>query len=83
MTITRTERLRTCSSCGGATIAKGVTDVVERSQTTVVLTNVPAHVCERCGDTFIDDETRGQMQAILDQAERTGKPITRQRFAAR
>ena len=82
MTIAQAKPVLLCTSCGGPTLARTVTDVVERNQTTVVLTHVPAQVCERCGRTEIDADTRLQMLAILDRAVRDGRSITRQAFAA-
>ncbi|MCF7804627.1 MAG: type II toxin-antitoxin system MqsA family antitoxin [Candidatus Marinimicrobia bacterium] len=43
------------------------TVTLERKGTVIVLRNVPAQICDNCGEFYLDDETTEQ---VLNHAER-------------
>ena len=56
-----------CAIClKGTTKAGQTTIVLERGQTTIVFKNVPAQICEECGEEYISSEIN---KALLRRAE--------------
>jgi hypothetical protein len=39
---------------------------LERDEITVVVNGVPAHICQNCGESFIDQETRSQLLRMAE-----------------
>jgi len=57
---------RTCSFCKG-TLQKGRTEFVARVKKEVVLIkNVPAYICDNCGEAYFDPEVSKKMDAIME-----------------
>ncbi len=50
----------------GETVPGVVTVTLERSQTTLVIKDVPAQVCKNCGEAYLDEATTG---TLLREAE--------------
>ena len=50
----------------GETSPGAVTVTLERGETTVLIKNVPADICENCGEYYLTEETS---ERILKQAE--------------
>jgi len=38
----------------------------------IVVLNVPARICEQCGEEYVDMEVVKNVEALLDRAERDG-----------
>lgn len=38
----------------------------------IVVLNVPARICEQCGEEYVDMEVVKNIEALLDRAERDG-----------
>jgi len=38
----------------------------------IVVLNVPARICEQCGEEYVDMEVVRNVEALLDRAERDG-----------
>ena len=56
-----------CQLCKNGTTEKGsVTVTLERGSTVVLIKNVPADICENCGEYYLDEETTYN---ILTKAE--------------
>jgi len=56
-----------CQLCKNGTTEKGsVTVTLERGSTVVLIKNVPADICENCGEYYLDEETTYK---ILTKAE--------------
>jgi len=51
----------------GRTCPKEVTVTLDRDGTTLVFRNVPAQVCENCGEQYVDEQTTAK---LLDDAEK-------------
>lgn len=72
-----------CNACGNGTTKPGrSTYVVDRDGRVAVIRDVPADICDQCGEVYFDAETA---QALYDQAERIlahGSEVEITRFAA-
>ena len=51
----------------GRTRPEEVTMALDRDGTTLVFRNVPAQVCENCGEQYVDEQTTAK---LLDDAEK-------------
>jgi len=45
---------------------------VERDGTTIVVHNVPADVCETCGEDYLDAAIASSLETFLQEAARSG-----------
>ena len=71
--IPTTTNLMKCLACKNGTLKPGRTTVtVERDRTTVVIHNVPADVCETCGEDYLDAAIATSLEALLQEAARSG-----------
>lgn len=56
-----------CPNCkNGETVSGTASMTLERGNATLVFKNVPAQICNNCGEEFFDEETTA---SILKQAE--------------
>ena len=58
------------------------TVTLERGRTTVIIKEVPADVCENCGEYYLSDEVTGKIEEVAEQAVRHGAEIEVVRYAA-
>lgn len=65
---TRTNDESLCPLCGGRKQQATVTYTVDTGQGIVVVRNVKAKVCAQCGEEWIDNETAGRLQKIVEEA---------------
>jgi len=62
-----------CLACKNGTLKPGRTTVtVERDGTTIVVHNVPADVCETCGEDYLDAAIASSLETFLQEAARSG-----------
>lgn len=62
-----------CSICKNGTTKPGYTHVtMERENTTIVFKAVPAHVCENCGETYIDEDVARKILKLAEDAKQSG-----------
>jgi len=60
-----------CVICKNGKVGRGTATVtLVRDDTTLVFRDVPARVCENCGEEYVDEETAAQ---LLDSAEMSVK----------
>ena len=55
---------------------------LERGSTTVLLRDVPAEVCDNCGEYYLSEETTRRVLALAEDAVRRGTEIEILRYAA-
>lgn len=73
----------TCVICKhGETQPDVITVTLERGGTTLVFKNVPAQVCENCGEAYVDEETTEQLLAIAEAAVKSGVQVEIREFVA-
>ncbi len=72
-----------CVICKQGRTNKGSTTVtLERGRTTVVIKDVPAEICENCGEYYLSEDVTEKVQNLAEQAFRQGVEIEVLRYAA-
>jgi YgiT-type zinc finger domain-containing protein len=59
-----------------------VTVTLQRGDTTVVIKEVPAEICENCGEYYLDEQVTEQILSMAEQAARKNVEVEIIRFAA-
>lgn len=72
-----------CPICKHGLTRRGVASItLERGNTTVMFKQVPAEVCENCGEVYHDAEVTRSLLQQADQAAQSGIEIDVRRYAA-
>lgn len=66
----------------GETQVGTTTMTLERDETTVVLKNVPAEVCQTCGEAYVDAATTKHLLHIVEEAAKAGVQVDVRLYAA-
>ena len=64
------EKPERCPLCGGEKRMGTTTFAVDLKFGVVVVRDVPAFVCETCGDSWIDDPVAEKLEAVVADARR-------------
>ena len=56
----------TCFFCKGQTIETTTKFIVDLGQCVVIVKNVPARVCQQCGESSFSDEVAQQLERIVE-----------------
>jgi YgiT-type zinc finger domain-containing protein len=59
-----------------------VTVTLQRGESTIILKNVPAEVCENCGEYYLSEEITEQVLSRAEEAVKSGAEVEILRFAA-
>jgi YgiT-type zinc finger domain-containing protein len=59
-----------------------VTVSLQRGESTVILKNVPAEVCQNCGEYYLSDSVTDQVLKKAEAAVKNGAEVEIVRFAA-
>lgn len=65
----------TCFMCKGDTESKIKTYVANLDNCVIIIKNVPALVCNQCGEVFYTDEVAEQLERIVDTMEKLVKEV--------
>ncbi len=72
-----------CVICKYGDINPGTTTMtLERGTTTVVFKNVPAEVCQTCGEAYLDAATTRHLLHIVEESARVGVQVDVRSYAA-
>ena len=72
-----------CTICrNGSTRAGYATVTLHRGETTVILKQVPAEVCENCGEYYLSDDVAALVLQKAEAAVKSGAEVEILRFAA-
>lgn len=72
-----------CVICKTGVTRSGVTTItLERGKTTLVFKQVPAQVCENCGEAYLDELTTQTLLEIAENAAQSGVQVEVRHFAA-
>lgn len=72
-----------CVICKTGHLETGrATVTLQRGDTTVVIKNVPAQVCDNCGEYYLSEEMTEQVLAMAEEATRKGVELEVLRWAA-
>jgi len=75
--------MKSCVICKGGEVGVGTTTLtVERGKMTVVLKEIPAQVCDSCGEAYFDETTTSRIEGIVEQLQRSGAEVVVQEFVA-
>ena len=66
----------------GETRPGQVTVTLQRGDTTVILKQVPADVCQNCGEYYLSDAVTGLVMSKAEAAVKSGAEVEILRFAA-
>ena len=66
----------------GETNAGFTTVTLERGHTTVIIKDVPAEICENCGEYYLSEVVTEKVQNLAEQAFQHGVEIEVLRYAA-
>jgi YgiT-type zinc finger domain-containing protein len=65
-----------CVICRNGELAPGTATITRQiGGTTLVLKDVPALVCDNCGEEYLDDETTDAVHALTKRHERSGAEV--------
>ena len=65
-----------CMICKHGKTEPGLTTVtLTRGNTTVVFRDVPAQICDNCGEEYVDEEITARLLAIAEEAARSGVQV--------
>jgi YgiT-type zinc finger domain-containing protein len=57
-----------CLACKHNHFKKGTTVLpIERGNAILLITDIPARVCENCGETYLDEETAQDVQDLANE----------------
>mgnify|MGYP001121611036 FL=1 len=56
----------TCFFCKGQTMETTTKFIVDLGQCVVIVKNVPARVCQQCGESSFSDEVAQQLERIVE-----------------
>ena len=72
-----------CPICkSGSTSPGHTTFVLERDGAAIVFREVPAQVCETCGEAYLDEATTARLLDMANRAIDAGVELEVQRFVA-
>ena len=72
-----------CTICKQGETQPGKTTVVlERGKTTVLIKDVPAEICENCGEYYLTEEMTAKVMEMAEEAVQRNAEIEVLRFAA-
>jgi YgiT-type zinc finger domain-containing protein len=63
--MSNTKKIRKCPECGG-NVEPGKTEMVYDLQYRVRINNVPANICDKCGEVFIGGQVAGELDRLVD-----------------
>jgi YgiT-type zinc finger domain-containing protein len=71
-----------CVICHGGETRPGKTvNVLERNGTTLVFRDVPAAVCENCGEEYLAEQTTTHLLELAEAASRAGVQVEIREYA--
>jgi len=72
-----------CVICKHGKTAPGLVTVsLQRKETTVIFKNVPAELCNNCGEYFLDEKITGRLTIQAENAVKDGAEVEILRFVA-
>ena len=77
------EKVMKCVICKNGETEPGTTTILlERDNATLVIKNVPAEVCQNCGEGYVDEETTEQLLEMAEAAVRSGVQVDVRQYVA-
>ncbi|MBT9556494.1 MAG: type II toxin-antitoxin system MqsA family antitoxin [Myxococcales bacterium] len=73
--MTRTFASKLCPVCGGSRVNGRVTFTADLGEVVVVVRQVPATVCDQCGEQWIEDTVAASLEQRAADARRRGAQV--------
>jgi len=67
--------LALCPRCGGSKELGKTIHAVDFGPSLVIIRNVPAMVCDHCGEEWIGSETAGKLEQLTQDATKRGEQV--------
>jgi len=64
-----------CFQCKGNIFEKKKTHAITLDGCVIIVKNVPAFVCDQCGETYFSDEVMQNLESIVDRLESIIKEV--------
>jgi len=64
-----------CPLCGGALEPGSTTVTVDYESGVILLRHVPATVCDRCGEAWIDDAVFARLEGLVQEARKASRQV--------
>lgn len=72
-----------CAICKSGETHPGATTVtMTRGEATIVVKNVPAEVCDNCGEYYLDDAISAKILSMAEEAIKQNREVEIIQFAA-
>ena len=72
-----------CVICkSGETRGGHTTVALQRDQSTIIIKDVPAQICENCGEYYLDEKVSDRVLAMAENAVKQNAEVEILRFAA-
>ena len=72
-----------CLICkNGSTISGEVNVMLQRSECMIIIKNVPADVCENCGEYYLSEDVTGKILERAEDAVKKGAEVEILKYAA-
>ncbi len=65
-----------CFMCKGELIEKKVNYMVDLEKTIIIIKDVPAKVCDQCGEQYFNDETSQNIEKIVNKLKDLSTEVT-------
>ncbi len=65
----------TCFRCKGDTAHKLRTHAATLEKCVIIIKNVPALVCEQCGEVYFEDDVMQRLESVIDRLESIIKEV--------
>lgn len=73
----------TCTLCKSGETSEGfITVTLTRNNSVIIIRDVPAEVCNNCGEYYLSDSIAGKIYDLADQAVKKGVEIEILRWVA-
>lgn len=70
-----------CVRCKGILRPSTANHIVEWEDKIIIIKNVPAMVCDQCGESYIDDQHARKLEELVDSARLQGMEIVIMNYA--
>ena len=72
-----------CVICRNGETAPGhVTETLQRGGATVIVKDVPADICNNCGEHYVREDAAKRLLELAEQAVKNGAEVEIRRYAA-
>lgn len=69
-------KIMNCFMCKSELYDKKVNYIVDLEDTIIIIKEVPAKVCKKCGEQYFDDTTSENIEKIVKQLKRLSAEVT-------